>query len=103
MLIKVEEVARLINRYKSTVDKYVISGLLPKHCERDPKLNKTRYWQKQAVLDALPKLKAYQDLTTGQRPQKPRKPRVGIPEGYVPPLTPAQQAANNAFNLCLHG
>ncbi len=102
MLIKVEEVALIICRYKSTVDKYIAKGLIPKHCKRDKKFNKTRYWNKQAVLDSMQKVRAYQDLTTGQRPQKPRHPRKAIQAGYVPPLTPPQQAAYNAFNLCVN-
>ena len=100
-LIKVEEVAQIIGRYKSTVDKYVASGLLPKHYKRDDKLRKTRYWKKQDVINALPKLREYQDLTTGQRPQKPRKSRKAIDRSYRPPLTAAQAAANTAFNLTI--
>lgn len=100
-LITAQEVGKLINRHPSTIDKYVIKGLLPSYIHKD-KSTKLRFWDEQEVSKALPELKAYQDLTTGQRPQKPRKPRAGIPEGYIPPLTPQQQAANNAFNLCLH-
>ena len=102
MLIKVEEVASLICRYKSTVDKYVAKGLIPKHCKRDDKYGKTRFWNRNAVLDSLPKVRAYQNLTTGQRPQKPRHPRKAIQVGYIPPLTTQQLAANNAFNLCVN-
>ena len=102
MLIKVEEVSFLICRHTSTVDKYIAKGLLPSHCKRDKKFNKTRYWNRKSVLDSLPKVRAYQNLTTGQRPQKPRNPRKGIKAGYIPPLTPQQLAANNAFNLCVN-
>ena len=46
MLIKVEEVAFLICRHLSTVDKYVAKRLIPKHCKRDDKYGKTRYWNR---------------------------------------------------------
>jgi len=100
-LINVNEVAELIGRHQSTVDKYVAAKLIPGYVRKD-KVTNSRYWDKQKVIDCLPKIVEYQGLTTGQRPQGPKGKKNSIEQGYIPPLTTAQQAINNAFNLCVN-
>ena len=98
MLINIKEVAILIKRHVSAVDKYVKSGLLPKPCHREAGTN---YWCSDAIESCLTKVIAYQSLSSGEYKSKPRIKKVSVNSSTRPFETLAQIAANNAFDLCV--
>ena len=101
MLIKIREVAVLINRHKSAVYTYMDNGLLPGPVKRD-QTSKTQYWSTAEIVTSMPKVKAYQQRKNGDSRAKPKKKKTASWAGYVPKLTKPEQAANSAFNLCIN-
>lgn len=101
MLINIKEVAKLVKRHVSAVDKYVKAELLPPPCHRDGQSH-TNYWSSDDVEAHLPKVIKYQKMTNGERRAKPKKKKISVNSSVRPFETAGQIAANSAFNLCIN-
>ena len=101
MLIKIGEVAKLINRHPTAVDKYVKMGLLPKHCHRDKPTN-TNFWCSEEITARLPDVFKYQAKAKSESRSRPKPNKKAVNASQRPPETTAQKAANDAFDLCVN-
>jgi len=103
MLISIKEVAVLIKRHVSAVEKYMNfdKPILPRSCHRDKPTN-TNYWCSEDVKRHLPKVRAYQISVSSNLRTSPRRKKTSITGRTRPPETPGQEAARLSFDLCVN-
>lgn len=101
MLITVTQVAKIIERHPSAVYEYMKKGLIPSAVKKDKQCN-TRFWDEQAIIDFMPKVREYQSKTNKQHRAKSGGKKTIIEYSNKPSETFAQMTANKAFNMCVN-
>ena len=101
MLINIKQVAKMIQRDKSAVYKYIEKGFLPKSVSRH-KTTRVQFWCLDEITKSMADVLEYQRLALNTGAKKPKPKKINVNPRVRPPETNGQMAANNAFNLCVN-